>query len=132
MLIKAEQKYVRMSPIKIRFVAQALKKIKSPMQILTYLEYTQKKAALPLAKVVKQAIANAKNNFGINPEDLVIKELFINEGPYFKRGQPVSKGQLHPILKKTSHIRVLLESKDKSKKLLENPKAEEKKVVVKK
>lgn len=136
LLIKAEQKFVRMSPIKIRFVAEPLRKIKSPMQVLTLLEYTQKKAAMPLAKVIKQAMANAKNSFGIAPEDLVIKELMINEGPVFKRGQPVSRGQFHPILKKTSHIRVVLESADKPKQAVkkveaknEETKVEEAKVV---
>lgn len=130
MLIKAEQKYVRMSPIKIRFVLEPLRKIKSPTQVLTYLELTQKKAAMPLAKVIKQAMANAKNTFGITADDLVIKELMINEGPVFKRGQPVSRGQLHPILKKTAHIRVILESTEsKSKPKNTETKAEVKKEV---
>ena len=115
MLIKAEQKYIKMSPLKLRYVLQAIRGVKSPTQAIAYLEVVPKKAALPLSKVLKQAIGNAKNSFSISPEDLQIKEFIINQGSTYKRGQPVSRGRFHRILKETSHIRVILESVEKPK-----------------
>src|SRR3989344_3008892 len=113
MLIKAEQKFVRMSPTKIRLVANSVRKIRSPQEVISRLEFVNKQAALPLIKTIKTAIANAKNNFGVSPEDLQFKELLINEGAFYKRGQAVSRGSFHKIIKKTSHIRVILETKEK-------------------
>jgi large subunit ribosomal protein L22 len=109
MLIKAEQKFVRTSPTKLRFVAQTIKGNKNPEKALFYLESMNKLAAVPLAKTLKQAVANAKNNHGLNPDTLVIRELSIGEGPVYKRGIPVSRGRFHPIVKKTAHIRVIVE-----------------------
>ncbi len=136
MLIKAEQKFVRQSPTKLRFVAQTIKGIKSPERALFYLENMNKVAAVPLSKTLKQAVANAKNNHGINPDILVIRELAIGEGPVYKRGVPVSRGRFHPVVKKTAHIRVILEDvavktpKSVAPKVakLEEPKQEVKKV----
>ncbi len=109
MLIKAEQRYVRQSPTKLRFVAQTIKGIKSPEKALYYLENIPKAAAVPLAKTLKQALANAKHNHGISIDALTIREFSIGEGPVYKRGIPVSKGRFHPIIKKTAHIRIILE-----------------------
>lgn len=109
MLIKAEQKFVRQSPIKLRLVANSVRKLKSANRALFFLESMQKNAAEPIAKTIKQAMANAKNNHGLNPDTLVIRELIVNEGPNYKRGNPVSRGRFHPILKKTAHIRVIVE-----------------------
>lgn len=130
MFIRAEQRYLRISPQKIRFVAQAVKGVKSPLKAVAFLENIQKQAALPLSKVIKQAIANAGNSYNILPEDLTIRELLINEGPSLKRGQPISRGRFHPILKQTSHVRVILESIDKKvvQKVLKEPKIEKEKI----
>lgn len=110
MLIKAEQKYVRQSPTKLRFVADSIRKVSSPARAIAYLEHTRSSARVPLIKTIKQAVANAKTNFGVLPDALIIKELMVNEGPRIKRGQPVSRGMFHPILHKTAHIRVVLET----------------------
>ncbi|MDO8599929.1 MAG: 50S ribosomal protein L22 [bacterium] len=113
MLIKAEQKYIRVSPIKLRFVANMIKKSSSPQTAIAYLEHVQKSASVPLIKTLKQAVANATNNHGIMPDTLVIKQLMIGEGPTFKRWMAVSRGMAHPIAKKTAHIRVILENVEK-------------------
>lgn len=111
MLIKAEQKYLRASPIKLRFVVNTVRGVKSPIQAIAYLEHVQKRASLPIIKVLKQAVANAKHNYGLDEKSLVIHEMMINEGPRLKRFTPVSRGMAHPILKKTAHIRVVLEDR---------------------
>lgn len=110
MEIIATQKYFLMSPKKIRMVVGAIKEFK-PSEAVLKLPFIGKKAAEPLAKVIKSAIANAKSK-GISEDDLVFKEILINEGPRLKRGRPVSRGMWHPITKRMSHIRVVLTTKE--------------------
>jgi len=116
MLIKAQQKFVRTSPRKLRLVAGLVRKIDSPEHAVNVLELTPQKAALVLRKVIKTAIANATNNLKLDPSSLHLKNLQIGEGPTYKRGQPVSRGRFHAIQKKTSHITVILESQEKGDK----------------
>jgi len=109
MLIISTQKYFLMSPKKLRIVVGVIKKMK-PTEAVEKLPFVGKKAAEPLAKVIRSAIANAKNK-GISEDDIVFKEILINEGPRLKRGRPVSRGMWHPVIKRMSHIRVVLETK---------------------
>ncbi len=106
MEFKAEQKFLLMSPRKIRPVADLIKKMK-PKDAVERLPFTQKRAAEPLVKVIKSAIANAKQK-GVGEANLIFKEIQIGEGPRLKRGMPISRGQWHPIKKRMSHIRVVL------------------------
>jgi large subunit ribosomal protein L22 len=112
MEVIAQQKYYWMSPKKIRVMVDVVKKM-TPLEAIEKLPFIGKKAAEPLSKVITQAIANAKNK-GLSDKDLVFKEIQINEGPRFKRGRPVSRGQWHPIKKRTSHIRVVLTTKSQT------------------
>jgi large subunit ribosomal protein L22 len=107
--IKAEQKYLLLSPRKIRPVANLIKKL-TPQAAVEKLPFVEKKASEPLIKVIKQAMANARNK-GISESDLVFKEIQIGEGPRLKRGRPVSRGRWHPIKKRMSHIRVVLSTR---------------------
>jgi large subunit ribosomal protein L22 len=105
---KATQKYLLMSPRKIRLVAGIVKKMK-PAEAVEKLPFTHKRAAGELAKVIKSAIASAKSQ-GISETDLIIKEIQIGEGPRLKRGRAASRGMWHPFKRRMSHIRVVLES----------------------
>jgi large subunit ribosomal protein L22 len=125
MLITHTQKYLRMSPSKIRIVVSMIKKM-SPQRAIDTLPFSQKRAAEPVIKVLKTALAIAKER-GYSPEEVTIKEIQVGEGPRLKRGMPVSRGRWHPIVKKMSHIRVTLEVKDKVK---EKKKKEDKKEAV--
>lgn len=111
MLIKAEQKYIRISPRKIRLVAKAIKDL-SPTQALEYLKFLNKRAAKPLAKTIKQAISNGVNNQKVKEEDLRFAKIEIMEGPTYKRWQPVSRGRAHSIFKRTSYIKIELKVKN--------------------
>ena len=104
--IISTQKFLLASPKKIRAVVFIAKKMK-PAEAILKLPFTSRRAATALIKVIKTAIANAKN-MGISETDLVFKEIQIGQGPSLKRGQPVSRGQWHPIKKRMSHIRVVL------------------------
>jgi large subunit ribosomal protein L22 len=110
MEVRAIQKNVKMSPKKLRFVADVARKMK-PMDAIEKLPFIGKKAAEPIILVIKSALANAKNK-EIDAASLVFKELQINEGPRLKRGRPVSRGRWHPYKRRMSHIRVILETKE--------------------
>ncbi len=114
MQIKAERNYIRMSAQKLRLVVKAIKKL-NPLESLDYLKFLNKQAARPLALTIKQAIANAANNKKLDKKNLKFVNIEIMEGPTYKRWQPVSRGRAHPILKRTSHIKVVLEAKDGTK-----------------
>jgi large subunit ribosomal protein L22 len=107
----AVQKHVRMSPRKLRLVADSVRGL-TPLRAIEMLPYVEKRAAKPLEKVIRAAIANAKVK-GAKEEELVFKELQIGEGRTLKRMMAVSRGQGHSIMKRMSHIRVVLESRTK-------------------
>lgn len=120
------QKFVRMSPTKIRSTANLIKKLKLGEAVKT-LPFIGKRAANPLEKVLKAAVANAKQG-GASESDLIIKEIQVTDGPRLKRGRPVSRGRWHPYKKRMSHIRIVLETKEaKSQKPKGKSKKEDKK-----
>ena len=106
--IIATQKYLIVSPKKLREVADVAKKL-SPAKALEVLPFIGKRAADPLSKVIKSAIANAKVK-GEAEGDLVFKEIQISEGPRLKRWRAGAHGRAKPYKKRMSHIRVVLTS----------------------
>lgn len=124
---KATQKFLLMSPRKIRLVVALIKKMK-PADAVERLPFVHKRAGLEVAKVIKAAMAAARNK-GISETDLSFKEIQVGEGPRLKRGMAASRGRWHQFKKRMSHIRVVLaaNSKPKTEKPVEAKKAEEKK-----
>jgi len=114
-LIKAEQKYIRMSPRKVRLVTQAIKDL-LPKEALDHLKFLNKRAALPVAKTIKQAIANAVNNKKLREEELRFSKIEVLPGSTYKRWRPVSRGRAHSIFKRTCHIKVILKTKNQKPK----------------
>jgi large subunit ribosomal protein L22 len=108
MEFKSEQKYLILSPRKIRPVVEIIKTM-SPLEALDTLPFIKKRASEFLFKVIKSAVANAVQT-GVDANSLVFKEIQIGEGPRLKRGQPVSRGRWHPIKKRMSHVKVILET----------------------
>lgn len=100
------QKFLRMSPKKIRVVVRAIKGM-NPSKAVEVLPYIGKRASEPLEKTIKSAIANARMR-GAKVEELEFKEIQIGEGPRLKRGIAAPRGRYHPIKKRMSHIRVVL------------------------
>jgi len=107
MEFKAEEKFVRVSPKKLRPLAREIKGF-SVEKALAVLPFVTKRGAGLIEKVVKSAAANAVQK-GAEFDGLTIKEVLINEGPRLKRGRPVSRGQWHPYQRRLAHIRVVLE-----------------------
>lgn len=126
MEIIAIQKFLIMSPKKLRVVAFEVRKMK-PIQSIEVLPHIGKRAAEPLLKVIKSAIANAKVK-GISETDLIFKEIQINEGPRLKRGRPVSRGMFHAYKKRMSHIRVVLTTNSKESQKPETKNDNDKKI----
>ena len=106
----ATARHIRMSPYKVRR-ALALIRGKSVNEAAAILEYANIIPAEHVKKVLLSAAANAEHNFGMDRGDLVVAEAFADQGPTLKRMQPVSKGRGHSILKRTSHITVILDVK---------------------
>ena len=100
------QKYLITSPRKLRLVAEMVKKLK-PVLAIEQMPFIAKRASEPLMKVIKTAVANARNQ-GASDTDLIFKEIQIGEGPRMPRGRAASRGRWHQYKKRMSHIRVVL------------------------
>ena len=110
---KAIAKYIRISPRKVRIVINLIRG-KQVDEALAILQFTPKAASPVVAKVLNSAIANAENNPPyLNRDNLIVAEIYADQGPTLKRIQPVSKGRANRILKRTSHIKVILDAKQK-------------------
>lgn len=122
--VKAIARNIRISPKKANLVAGLVRK-KKAQEALDILKFTPKKGAKLLYKVLHSAVANAENNFKQKKDSLIIKEIVVTQGPTFKRSVPVSRGRVHPILKRNAHITVTLGLDEKAEKQ-EKPEAKAK------
>ncbi|MFA5542509.1 MAG: 50S ribosomal protein L22 [Bacilli bacterium] len=111
MEVKAIAKTVRIAPRKVRLVVDLIrgKKVADAVNIL---RLTPKGASPVVEKVIKSAVANAVNNNKMEQESLYIKEAYVNEGVTMKRYLPRAKGSANEILKRTSHITIVLDEKN--------------------
>jgi large subunit ribosomal protein L22 len=113
MQFRTTQKFIRTTPRKLREVALLVRKM-TPEEAIEKLPHVRKKAAEPILKSLKTAVANAKQG-GVNVQDLILKEIQINEGPVYKRWRAGGRGMVKPYQKKTSHIRIVVEKKEEKK-----------------
>jgi large subunit ribosomal protein L22 len=99
--------HIRISPSKVQIVIDLVrgKPVKDAVAIL---KHTPKRASSVVIKVVRSAAANAVNNHNMSEDDLVISEIYVGAGPTLKRFQPRQRGQGFPILKRTSHLTVVV------------------------
>ncbi|HNX53507.1 MAG TPA: 50S ribosomal protein L22 [Pontiellaceae bacterium] len=107
MEVSATTKYVRMSPIKARFMASSIRGL-SVAEALRITSFNAMKAAAEIGKTLKSAAANAESNEGVSADKLFIKDAYVDEGPALKRSRPRARGSASPIRKRTSHITVVL------------------------
>ena len=111
MQVTAVQKTTRQTSRKLSLVANEVRKM-SLTDAIKQLSVMDRRSAQVILKVMRQAVANATHNHGAKFEDLVLKEIVINEGPRYRRFQAVSRGRAHGIIKRTSHIKIILEVKE--------------------
>jgi len=107
MEVRSTYKYARISPFKAREVTREIQGL--PVSAaLDVLAFTPKKASLMINKTLKSAIANAENNANLKADGLVVKEAIVGEGPTFRRVMSRARGSASRVLKRTSHIRIVL------------------------
>ncbi|MSR64685.1 MAG: 50S ribosomal protein L22 [Verrucomicrobiae bacterium] len=122
MEVQAVTKYVRISPSKANDVARVIRGM-SASAALDTLQFVPRKAAKIIRKTLQSAIANAENNAQLDVNDLVVKTAMVGAGPQIKRWIAVARGSAHPIIKRTSHITVILSDEGGTKKAKTQPKA---------
>lgn len=110
MEVAAKLKHARISPQKCRLVADQVRglPVESALQVLSF---SPKKAAGIIKKVLESAIANAEHNEGADIDELKVKTIFIDQGPTMRRWRARAKGRVNHIIKRTSHITVMVGEK---------------------
>ncbi len=104
---KAVLKYARISSRKVKIVADLIRG-KQVDEALAIIKFTPKASSEVLEKLLKSAIANAENNHGMNRGNLIVSEIYANQGPTLKRIRPAAKGSAVRIRKRTSHVTIKL------------------------
>jgi large subunit ribosomal protein L22 len=108
---RAQARYVRVTPQKARRVVDLIRGMHAA-DAQSLLKFAPQAASEPIGKVLDSAIANATNNLNLDPTTLVISQAFIDEGPTMKRFRPRAQGRAFRIRKRTSHITVVVDSRD--------------------
>ena len=108
-VVTAKSKYIRQSPYKLRLVLNLIRGL-PVTEALDVLKFTKRKASEDISQVIKSAIANAENNFGLSSSDLYISKAIADEGPTLKRFRPRARGRAGKINKRTSHLLIELTS----------------------
>ena len=108
---KAHLKYVRISPRKVKIVLDLIRG-KDAGTAMAILKNTNKSASEYLVKLLGSAIANAVNNFEMDDSKLYVSECFVCPGPTLKRVQPRAQGRAFQILKRTSHVTLVVKEKE--------------------
>jgi large subunit ribosomal protein L22 len=105
---KAHARYVRVSSSKVAIVLDLIRG-KKVDEALSILRFTPKSSSPVVTKLLNSAVANAENNQEMDRKELFVAECYANQGPTLKRYRPRSRGMANPILKRTSHITVILD-----------------------
>lgn len=111
MATTATLKYTHLAPQKMRLVANQIRGL--PVDsALNILNFSNKKAAAVIKKVLESAIANAEHNDGADIDELNVKDIFINQGPTHKRLRTRARGRADRVLKRTSHVTITVEERE--------------------
>jgi large subunit ribosomal protein L22 len=108
---RAYLKYARISPRKVQIVLDLIRN-KPADQAMAILKHTPKAASEHLEKLLKSAMANAENNFNMDKNNLYVAECFVCPGPTLKRIRPRAQGRAFSVLKRTSHVTMVLKEKE--------------------
>ncbi len=108
---KAHLRNARIAPRKVQIVFDLIRN--QPVDVaMAILKSTPKAACEPLEKLLKSAAANAENNHGMNRDSLYVAECFVTPGPTMKRIRPRAQGRAYRVLKRTSHMTIVLKEKE--------------------
>ena len=108
---RAVARYVRISPRKVRVVVDMIRG-RRVSEALSLLQFVPKRAAVVVEKVIRSAAANAEHNYGMDQDNLYVAEAYVDQGPTMKRFRARARGQANRILKRTSHVTVVVREKE--------------------
>jgi len=113
MKVRAQAKYIRQSPYKVRRVLDLVRglPVDEARNVLTL---TDRRAASTVRKVLESAVANAEHNHALDGDELFVAEAYADEGPTLKRFRPRARGRATPIRKRTSHITIVVAEKEET------------------
>ena len=107
--IKAKLRYLQMTPQKVRLVVDAVRG-KNAQEALDTLQFMPQRAAEPVYKLIASAVANAEQNFGLEVDELYVRQIFADDGPRHRKapygGRFAGRGRFRPIIKRSSHVTV--------------------------
>jgi len=109
---RAVAKYVKMSPLKVRRVAQMIRG-QRVIEAQAMLKFTPTRAARVLEKVLNSAVANAENNLELDRDELVVARAYVDKGPSMKRMQPRARGRADILTKRSSHVTVVVADRER-------------------
>jgi large subunit ribosomal protein L22 len=112
MSVIARLNYLHIAPRKVRLIADLIRK-KTAKEAEAILSFLPKRAALPIIKLLRSAVSNAKNNFSLEESNLYISKITVDEGPKMKKWMPRARGSPSQIQKKTSHVTLVLDEIEK-------------------
>ncbi len=111
MKVKAQTRFIRQSPYKMRRVLDLVRGL--PVEDATHLlRLTNRAAATPIAKTLQSAVANAEHNYALDADDLFVAEAYADEGPTLRRFRPRARGRATRINKRTSHVTIVVSDMD--------------------
>lgn len=116
MVIQVTQKNIRQTPRKVRQVVDTVRGM-SLHAAIDQLSVIQRKPTVMLLKMLRQGVADATNNHGWSVDEIGIKSIIVEEGPFYKRFRAVSRGRAHTVEKKTCHVRIEFENTGGKKKV---------------
>jgi large subunit ribosomal protein L22 len=105
--IRAHGRYIPLPPQKVRLVVDLVRG-KKVLEAMNVLKFTTNAAAGPVSKVLASAMANAEENFGVSRDDLFVYQIFADEAPTRRWRRFGARGRFKPILRRTSHVTVVL------------------------
>ena len=111
MEVEASSRYLRVAPRKARLVADQLKGL-GVSEAFALLAYLPNRSAAMIAKTVKSAVANAENNYGLNPQSLYVSRAFVDEGPRLRRMRAKSRGRAGFYRHRMCHITVVVDERE--------------------
>lgn len=113
--VTAKARYIPMTPRKVRLVVNAVRG-KGAKEALDMLRFMPQRAAEPVYKLIESAVANAEQNFGLEADELIVSQIFADEGPRHRKapygGRFAGRGRFRPIVKRSSHVTVVLAERE--------------------
>jgi large subunit ribosomal protein L22 len=109
--IRAQLRFLTISAQKVRLVVDLVRG-KNAVQAMEILRFAPQSAALPVGKLLASAVANAEENFGVSRDDLYVAKIFADEAPTRKWRRFGARGRFKPILRRTSHVTVVLQERE--------------------